>query len=693
LPAALLGVEQAKGKAVDKRADIWVFGCILFECLTGKHAFEGDTISETLASILKGEPDWGALPAGLPANVGAVVQRCLRKDPRDRMRDIGDVRFALEMRPYDLTAIGVDQAGMRPQSLRRVRILRWVVAAMSIVAALAAIGVFVIRAQLAEPGKISLSIRLPDRWEVVGAPAISPGGDLVAYSARDETGESAIYLRALDRFEVRRIDAPEQASGPFFSPDGRHVAFFAGNGLYRASVVEGGAKLITRIKALFGGSWGEDGTIVYSEGVGSPIWSVPASGGKPTSLTTINGSEGSYAHVWPQHIAGGAYLVFKTWGRQPSLRLFDVRTGQHRPLLGQNSGSVSWAPPALLLIHDAGLGVRVLPFDPDRQMSPVEAVPVVESVYWSLNGDRSYFSASPTGTLVYVPGNPLRQRLVWVSREGSAEIVLDEDAPYGRVALSPDSTSALVGGAGDIWQIDLRRRVRTRATFGEGDNHGPVWSADGRRIYFSSNRQGQWAVWAVDAAGSRPPELALKREHSVYVTAVGSAGELLFREVHPQTGNDLWLRNAQGKDIPIRVTPFSEGGAADLSPDGRWIAYASNENGRTEVYVIAATGTGAPVRASAEGGNFPQWARSGRALYFQRGRRLMRVAVDGGQPAGAAQPVFGRDDLERGGFSVEADEQRLLAVQAEPDGIPNEIRIVTGFLASVQQRLDSAKKR
>jgi serine/threonine protein kinase len=679
--AAYMSPEQAKGKTADRRADIWAYGCILYECLTGKRAFEGETVTEMLAAILKEEPNWDALPAATPPNIRSILHRCLEKDPKRRLRDIGDVIF--ESEPAAFVAPERQPVWKHP--------LVWAL----ILAATASLVYALWKQPSSAPKTVArVAIPLPPDQTVAGYPAISPDGQTIAYIAQKGTEEPQLYLRSLNSFQSRPVIGSSGAEQPFFSPDGKWIAFFAQGRLLKSEVAGGSPVQLCDAASPVGGTWNEDGTIIFTSGLGSGLLRVPAVGGTPESLTKPDGAGQGYGHVWPQSLPGGESILFTVWGLKGGTAILSLESRRWQFISeGTGSGGIPCLPSdstGYLVVAFPG-GVRAAPFDPahPERTGPESFKSILEKIYYTDSDARLWLSVSKNGTAVYVQGNPERRSLVWVDRDGKEEPFTGEPGNYSELALVADRSQVLVTQAPDIWLYDLKRPgSRTRMVLGgtPGNNNGnSVWSRDGKHIFFASNRGGDWDIYSQPADGSLPAEVLLKRPYDQFPFSAGPDGSLFFTELHPKTGGDIWALSPEGKPVPVRVTPFNEWGGS-LSPDGRWVAYDSNESGRYESYILDYPGCKKKVSVSSGGGSYPRWSHTGDELFFLAGNALMAVRVHpDGSLASTPHRLF--DSSEYLAYDVSPDGKRFLMIQNDPDWAPHQLNVIFNWFEELRQKV------
>jgi eukaryotic-like serine/threonine-protein kinase len=689
--AAYMSPEQARGRRVDKRTDIWSFGVVLYEMLVGASPFQGETATDSIGAVLHKDIDLSKLPNGTPGNVRYALTRCLERDKSKRFRDIGDVRIELEHGPGESLASSLQtSAAVRPWQITTAILLLLAISGW----------LWVVMEPEVKPihpsPTIELSIPMPAGYEIRGSIAISRDGQRVAFCAQDESGESTLYIRELDSFELTEVPYSRDAENPTFSPDGRSVLFYMQDGLFRAAVDGGGPVSLAKTSSNMGLTAMDDGSVVYSTGVDSPLWRIPPGGGAPVALTDLSAIPGTYAHVWPQQIPGTNKVLLTSWGSGNigGARITDTETGVVLPVI--QIANQNFVPPARWvasghIILEAWGTLIAIPFDPEfgGDFDGFERNQVLTSVFHLGNDTRCVFDVSENGTLAYVPGNPNKRRLVWVEKDGAVKDIIDSDltsgfALGGNISISPDGTQALVGGGGDIAVIDLTRGVSRRITFDQGNNLSPHWSTDATHVLFNSNRKGNWAIWSVAADALSPPELFYKNQYGTFITSIGPNGLVSFKLRIPDAGGDLWIIEPDGDARPLVETRYNEGEGA-ISTDGKWIAYTSDISGRKEVYIIPISGSGQPVQISVGGGNAPKWGPLGTALYYRNGRSILRNEMAEGRPTGQPMHVFkGPTLLSGSSYALSSDETRLLTVELDDEAIPDEIRIITNFFDTLR---------
>jgi serine/threonine-protein kinase len=612
--AAYMSPEQARGKIVDRRADIWAFGCVLYEMLTGKTLFRGETVSDTLAAVLKTQPDWDALPSGTPASIRKLLHRCLDKDPRQRLRDIGEARIVIDRvlrgEAVEETRTAVDERGRSP--LQR---FMWPAVAV-IVAALAGALAWIVKPDTADPPlrKFSLAVTSEEGRSPV-YPVISPDGSMVIYVLA-----GGLWVQEFGQLRPREIPTEGDADMLFWSPDGAFIGYLAAGNLWKAPVSGGGSIKICDPRPSFtggrGASWGEDDRIVFSYG-SSGLFAVSAQGGDPVSLLDTNpDAEGDFHE--PALLPGGRGVLFVTHRKDGAPDTIELLAEGERSVLFQLDGQRLWHPTYSSTGHivyrrtGANAGVWALPFSLSRLEVTGDPFLVAET--------GSFPSTSSDGTLVYLRGgNDEFYQSMWIDRDGVfGDGVGEPVVGLGDQALSPDGTRLAtvesVNDEVDIWIHDLRRGTRTRFTFREGAEVNPEWSPDGKEIYYQKASADSLLVRLADGTGSATPTIKGRNP------SLSRDGQFVAYHVQGgETQEDLWYASLDGSGEPrsFLVTPARER-RPRISPNGRYLAYVSDESGENEVYLTRFPSGEGKWQVSIGGGNHPRWGRSGRTLYFTK---------------------------------------------------------------------------
>jgi Tol biopolymer transport system component len=630
--AAYMSPEQARGKRVDRRTDIWAFGVVLYEMLTAKQAFEGEDMSLALASVMKSDPDWNRLPKDLPLSLRNVLQRCLQKDPKQRIRDMGDVRLAMEGM-FETAASPTSVKDSAAGALGPVRWLGWAIATVLVIA----LGVLSFVHFREAPPTITSEMRTDISTPATDDPvsfAISPDGrEFVFVAAVD--GPAKLWLRFLNKTEAQPLPGTEGAAYPFWSPDSRSVGFFAQGKLKRLDL-GGGAPLVLADAIGRGGSWSSDGTILFAPNAAGPLFRISSSGGQPEPVTRLDKQTG---HRFPRFLPDGRQFVFYVLGSQETSGIYLGSLDSHetKRLAVSDAQGAFLASGWLLLVRGGTLLAQQFDFA-KKELTGTPLV-LADSVATNAGAVASAVSVSNTGLVAYRPGRAGKTQSIWFDRSGKQVGTMGEPNEDGIVLgqLSPDGRREVVGrvvqGNGDVWIIDESRM--TRFTFDPALDRYPIWSADGHRIVFDSSRTGQRDLFIKDTNGAGNETLLLQSTEDKSAADWSRDGRfLLYSSVDPKDARDLWILPMDGDRKPFIFlkTPFDER-SAKFSPDGRWVAYASNLTGRYEIYVSPFNGTssassaGPPV--STQGGVAPRWRHDGKELYYiAPDLKLMAVRIN-----------------------------------------------------------------
>jgi eukaryotic-like serine/threonine-protein kinase len=724
--AAYMSPEQARGKLVDRRADIWAFGCVLYEMLTGKMVFGGGAITDTLAAVLKSEPDWSLLPAETPIRIRVLLQRCLQKDPKQRLQAIGDARISLEevlSGAPDATLAGTPQAAA---PLWR-HALPWAVAALFVLTT-ALLAFIHFREKPTAPAELTrLEIPLPENTTAVfaGAFALSPDGRQLAFATSGADGVSRLWVRPLDSLEARPMPGGESSAGipPFFwSPDSRFVAFDDGGKLEKIDISGGPPQTLCAIsKRAVDGSWNSAGVIIFGMPPG-PLMRVSADGGPASPLTTLDSSRGEISDSAPRFLPDGRHFLYERGSTMPEytgtyIGSLDAKPGEQdwKRLLA-NAGGVAYAPSSdnpevghLLFIRDGALMAQ--PFDAGRLELTGE--PVAMSERASVAG----FSAGGTGVLVYETGVALNSaptgliqgQLTWFDREGKALGAVGDLGLYGSLALSPDGKRVAFERVDpqaqnrNIWLYDIARGVATRFTFDQFLDTDPVWSPDGSRVAFNAIRGAPLDLYVKASNLAGQDQLLLKSNDYKFPTSWSRDGRfLLYWSLGPPTR--VWALPldggvADGQPIPVASSQFNET-TGRFSPDGRWIAYQSDESGKSEIYVRpfdassaakSSSAAGAPVAGrwmvSNGGGASPLWRGDGKELFYLSSDGIataVELNTTGTFQAGVPRPLF-KVPVGLVNWDVTPDGKRFLLAAPSATGARPFFTVVLNWQAGLKK--------
>ncbi|MFY9559943.1 MAG: protein kinase [Terriglobales bacterium] len=691
--------EQVEGKEADSRSDIFALGAVLYEMATGKRAFEGKSTISVASAILEKDPEpMSKIQPMTPPALEHVVSTCLAKEPEERWQSAADVGRELRW-----IAEGGSQAGVPAPIVshrkKRERVL-WIAAA-AVLAFAAAYAGWRGGVRAASQNPVYLTVALPPGKTLPNSStrplAISPDGSAIVYSAYDEDRKAQLYLRKLDSFESIPIPGTEDGMTPFFSPDGEWLGFVANDGKLRKVSLRGGnAVTVTEPAAVIGGSWGADGTIYFLNAFGTGIYAVPAAGGQPRQVTRIGSQPDDRAHLWPDVLPGGRGLIFTVWtgktfneGRIEGI-LF--KTGK-RALLVEGGTDGRYLAGGYLAYARNGT-LFVVGFDPERLELKGTPVPVIEGVMsGAANGD-AVFAVAPNGTLVFQPGSftAFRRNLLWMDRNGKAKTITDEVKPFATPSISPEGKRialTLQASTFDVWVYELERDTLTKASFG-GDDYWPRWSPDGTMLAYNSSKSGRQQVYVKRGQGQGAEEVITDGpEDKATCDWTADGRNVIFARKNKDTGWDLYSASLQGdhKPRPVLEGPFNQT-EGRISPDGRWLAYVSDESGQDEVFVQALNEPATRVQVSREGGTNPRWARSGDEVLYLSKNRVMSVKFAAGPVLNPAKPVLlFEDKKEWSGFDVARDGRFVVVREAEAKGSGTQLNVVLNWFGEMKARL------
>ena len=696
IPGSLVGTipymspEQVRGKPVDNRSDIWAFGCVMYETLAGQNPFARENQADTVSAILEREPQWTAIPAETPAAAQMLLRRCLRKEPHLRLRDIGDARLEIAETLEQAASLAATTLG--PQTAPGTRgLIRVLLTSLAVVLAIA-LGVWwlVSDRQPAPSSRAVVSVVPPPgthlQWGIV-----SPDGEKLVLVAADPEGPTHLWVRAFDSPTPRKLADTAGATYPFWSPDSRSLGFFADGRLKRVGAGGGAVETLGEAGGR-GGSWGRDGTIVFASSGASGLFTIPAAGGTPTPLTTLNRSQGENSHRWPSFLPDGRnVLYFVRNSVDPSLTgvyVVSLDTKESRQLVRANSLAV-YAPPRYLL-YRRGENLVAHPFDSRTLQLTGEPVTIADEVWYdpSFTG-LANFNVSEEDRLAYRSGGIERTELVWFDRNGTVLGRVGEPGNYLNLYLSPDDRQVAVSLTDErtenrelfVYNV-TSNRVR-QLTFEAASDFSPVWSPDGRSIIFSSDRKGDFDLYEMDASGSSEARLLLKSDTTKLVTDWSSDGGLVAYSSYDAGSRDVWALRVDGLEtVRLRHTEAAESFAV-ISPDNRWLAYCSNELGQFEVFVERLGVGGGRWKISSGGGFQPVWHPKGKELFYldPHGNLMAVEIVQSLDTFEASSPrvlfptrvnvatVNPPDSLNH--YDVSADGQRfLIASQPEAASVP-----------------------
>jgi Tol biopolymer transport system component len=707
--AAYMSPEQARGKPVDKRADIWAYGAVLLEMLTGRKAFGGETVTDMIAAVVAREPEWERLPADTPRAVNRLLRRCLEKDQEKRLRDIGDARLELEellAHPEGLHAEPATVAAPGKASLL------WKVAAVVLALMAAGLGFGLWRASQPEPVQITRAyIPAPSDGEFdlgtdYPAPvAVSPDGRSLVFGVQ-EAGNKRLWVRDLDDLEARPLAGTEGALYPFWSPDSRFIGFFAQGKLKKIEVSGGPAMSLCGAPNGKGGTWNDEGVIVFAPSHTTSLQRVSAAGGEPVNVTQVDPEAGEDSHRHPRFLPDGEHFLYAArvgfgGGSENSRLMLGSLSGEARELM-PGSSNVEYAAGHLLYVYERTLMAR--PFDAEGLELAGDAFPIAEEIWGDQGALLGVFSVSDGGVLAYQTGTPREDvdaQLQWIDRSGNLLGEVGTPGPYSEVSISPDGSTAVVNirdpesANRDLWLVDLERQLKTRFTFDAAQDWIAVWSPDGTRIAFSSERSGTGDLYIKSVIGGGEAELLYDDDTQKYPASWSSDGRYLFYESWgTDGGSNLFALDLEqeGEPIAIQVADFTQR-VPVISPNGRWLAYVSDESGHDEIYVTAFPGGGRKWQVSTEQTSFARWASDQEVLMMGPTGELKVAEVDGSGETFRVGPIRDIADLQVQtlGFSVSPApeaEKILVASLLEAEGQSSSMdpmTLVLGWTADLER--------
>jgi Tol biopolymer transport system component len=680
--AGYMAPEQAAGQGADTRADVWSFGVVLWEMLTGTKLFDGETVSHVLAAVLTAEPDLSSLPQGTPPVIVDLVGRCLRKKPTMRIQAIGDVRIALEEFLADpegaaRTSGSLDDEVAAAPPVKRA--LPWAVAGALLVALTAA----VVLRPAPEPVVLKATIPPPETMQFDLRPAspgpavVSPDGTKIAFTALDDEGRSRVFIRRLDAGKAHALSGTEGAQYPFWAPDSRWLGFFTQPDDVLRKIDTHGGPPITLCPASNGkgGAWNPEGVIIFAPDASSGLSRVQASGGEAVELTERD--TGLYnSHRLPWFLPDGRHFLFVARGvagEESTIMIGSLDGGEPVPLMNNESQAI-YASGRLLFVRDQTLMAQ--DFDPESMTLTGEAFPVAEDVLVIPGASLAVFGASADGVLTFQTGSAVAETtLEWRDRAGRPLENLGDAALYRLARISPDGSSVVVqivdveSGTQDLWVYEVERGLRTRFTFDPLADVTPVWSPDGETVYFSSNRGGTFDIYSKALSGVGDAELVVSFEGNAFPDSISPDGRFMAVLTAGSDSADLHVVDLEngGEPSVFRQTEFNEGGAV-ISPDGRWVAYHSDEAGDFSVFVTTFPVASRKWQISSPNGVYPEWSADGREIvYTDFNGMLLSVQVDGSGTnfeVGTSEELFVIEPPDQGGayYSLSPDGERILII-------------------------------
>jgi Tol biopolymer transport system component len=702
--------EQVRGEVLDGRSDIFSFGVVLYEILTGKKAFTGKSQASLIGAILHTEPvAISTIQPMAPPALDRVVKRCLAKDPDDRWQSARDLTMELTWISEAGSQAGVP-APVVAHRKNRER-LAWIAAGVLFVAAVMIAIPYLFHQAPVPPSLQKFTVAPPEKLIVDESLAVSPDGKRLAFTGTDESGKTLIWIRALDILSPQPLPGTEGARLPFWSPDSRYLGFFADSKLKKIEVSGGASQTLADASIEpRGATWSSDGTILFSPGTLSPIFRVSTTSGSASAVTEIDTSRSEVSHRWPCFLPDGRHFIYFARGRKKENQALFVGSvdSKDRKLLLNVESSVAYAPPDspsgqghLLFMRDSTLMAQS--FDAEKRELSGEPYAIAEDVmhYGEIGPSAlGIFSVSMNGVLCYQTGNRAVSQLTWLDRSGKQLGQAGPPGLYNEPALSADGQRVALNSdtreLGDIWILELARGTFTRFTFDPNTDERPVWSPDGSRVVFASNRSGIDSLYQKLASGAGGDELLLSKDHGVRADDWSKDGRfLLYEETRAGAFSDLWILPMTGdrKPFPFLETEFEET-HAQFSPDGHWIVYVSNESQRSEVYVQSFPSSGGKWQISVGGGDQPQWRRDGKEIfYLAPNRKLMAVSVttgtsfQQGAPVPLVQTRVARSNATgvRNNYVAAADGQRFLVNNLSVDSASQPITVAINWTAQLKK--------
>jgi serine/threonine protein kinase len=692
--AAYMSPEQAKGRSVDRRTDIWAFGCVLFEMLTGTTTFDGETVTDVLAAVVMKDPDWPKLPAATPPRIRELLQRCLKREHRQRLQSIGDARIIIEEVLAGTPHGSFVQHGPSQARTLWLSVPPWALAGL--LAITAGFLLFHPRAgddHLQQP--IRASILPPPKYDfaVSSTAPISPDGRFLAFVAYPSGGPTQLWIRPIDSLVAKPLAGTNGALNPFWSFDSQWIAFYSNNKLQKISI-NGGVPLdICDSASGRGGTWGPDGTILFVPDIGVPVFSVPATGGTPVAVTQLDKSLQEVAHRWPVFLPDGKHFLFFSQGSENVI--YAASTGSSkRKLILKNESNVLYALPGYLLF----VRNRVLmaqQFDPKRLELSGPIVPIAEDV--PVNGFRlAMFWVSQNGILSAKTQILKNVQPVWVDRLGNTLDLLGEPAMFESFRVSPNGEKVAFAvddpqeAIPNLWVYDIQGHHKTRLTFGPSSAQSPTWSSDGNRIVFVSNLKGSPHLFSIPVTGVGQAEALLPSDQFEAPTSESPDGRYLAFDRRSLSGNghwNVWILPMSGdkKPYPLLDSNYDQGSAI-FSPDGKWLAFESKETGRYEIYLVPFPDATSKLAISTDGGRNPRWSLRGQELfYLGEDGRVMAASLHAGKTGlqvTATHPLF-KNDLHY--FDVSSDGKRFLTFRVAENQAPAPITLISNWTAALKK--------
>jgi serine/threonine protein kinase len=717
--AAYMSPEQARGKSADRRADIWAFGVVLYEMLSGKRLYAGETAQDTLAHVITKEPTWETLPSGTPTPIRHLIERCLTKDPRSRLQAIGEARIIIERYLANPSASTSSiERFIVPKSESR-RSVPWIVAGVCFAVALAMLMWTFLHRENADERIVAAQIPPPPGMVFslygtvgFGPPLLSPDGSKLAFVAAGPDGRRRLWVRPLQSTVARALEGTDGASMQFWSPDSQNLGFFANGKMKRISAAGGASLDLADVGGIVlrGGAWGADDIILYTPTPASGLYRVSANstGNAPQQVTTLNKSRKEVSHRWPQFLPDGKHFLFyinSSIAENSGTYVGSMSGSEPKPIFRSNRIALYAPPGYLLFLREAVLMAQ--PFDHNSFQLSGDPAPLLNHV---LGGSAAFYSgnysvSSVGGLLVYDGGDAsvASAHLNWYDRSGTQLADLGLSGEFESTQISPDGRKLAVTvidpvtSAYDIWIQDLEKGTRSRLTFQQGSvNVAPAWSPDGKTIFFQSNMGGGIALYQMASDGSGNPSLVYaETSSSLRVPRLSRDGRYMVFHKQSTSGSpiEIWALPLFGDRTTFPVVQgHADSSVPDFSPDGKWLAYASLESGRNEVYVIPFGHPGAKHQVSTDGGDLPRWRADGKELFFlSPDNKMMSAEIvesENGFETGKIQPLFQTHAFTTAswGYDASADGKKFIIETRDPQAGLGPVTLITNWTALLKQK-------
>lgn len=697
--AGYMAPEQAAGQTVDKRADIWAFGVVLYEMLTGQRLFTGDSVAHILADVLRAPIDFDKLPAAAPRAIRELVKRCLDRDVKTRLRDIGEARIAIQN-------VGKEPevAAPAPSQPRHRSWLPWCIAAFLLLALMPA-NILHFREQPPHETSLRFQIILPEKLAASASQTISPDGRYLVFSGgQTQNGIAPLLVRPLDALTAQPLAGTEGASFPFWSPDSKSIGFFASGKLKRIEVIGGPSAALADARFPLGGTWVQNGSgggvILFTPAINGPILRVPASGGTASPATKFRAGETN--HSFPSFLPDGRHFLYTArLGDRTTIRIGDLSSPEDR-MIGATDSQAVYSQGFLIFSREGTLLAQ--PFDARRGVTIGDSAPLEQQIQPEPISGYANFSASSNGLLAFRTGSSNdKVQLTWVDRSGKQLGPLGEPDPIGAFHFSPDGKRLVAESRqdnNDLWIYDSARGLRTRFTFDPAPDTNPVWSPDGREIIFSSRRKQHFDLYRKSSDGAGIDELLYSDDTEKYATSWSPDGKFVLYSRTETGGASLGIgvlpltpEQPGGSLKPFLFAPSSSTvRVGHFSPDGQWVAYQSYDSKRSEIYVARFPGAGGKRQISVTGGITPRWRRDGKEIYYMTPDGTIMTAPVTIKAdvleVGAVRPLFGpvsvTNNIYR--YDISADGQRsLVALPPQHEASTPSVTVVQNWTAGLKK--------